>query len=211
MLMRYSSDSQVKAAAAVASRGARRPTPAPGPALQPLAPDQTLPPAEVQVRMQPAAAVLALFAPAMSPAGCCAATGITEADIFNEPHLPDALRSASFFAADHDFAAQPPGFVVSLPQLLHARVAAGFDNEIWNNWFTTTTEESVVELPGSPGSFAVVAVHGGGVLHSPDRIEQIYLPDGMTGGLDGTSSDEGAKLTAREVRDLLNGTLPDGR
>ena len=25
------------------------------------------------------------------------------------------------------------GFVVSLPQLFHARVSADFDNEIWNN------------------------------------------------------------------------------
>ena len=129
---------------------------------------------------------------------CFAATLATEweAAIFNEPHLPDALRSAKFHAANHK-SSSPPGFVVSLPQLLRARVLADFDNAIWNNWFTTSTEESVVELPESPGTFVVVIVHGGGVLYSPDRIEQIYLPGGMTGGLDGTSSDEGATLSAR--------------
>ena len=56
----------------------------------------------------------------------------------------------------------------------------------------------------------MVVVHGGGVLSSPDRIERIYQSGGMVGGLDGGSSDEGAKLTLREASDLLNGTLPDG-
>ena len=52
-----------------------------------------------------------------------------EGSVFNEPHLPDALRTARAAAGGSD----GEGFVVSLPQLFHARVSADFDNEIWNN------------------------------------------------------------------------------
>ena len=54
---------------------------------------------------------------------------VLEGSIFNEPHLPDALRTARAAAGGSD----GEGFVVSLPQLFHARVSADFDNEIWNN------------------------------------------------------------------------------
>ena len=60
--------------------------------------------------------------------------------VFNEPHLPDGLRLAQRYAASGS-----AGFVVSLPQLFAARVKADFGNAIWNNWYTTFSEESVVK------------------------------------------------------------------
>ena len=63
-----------------------------------------------------------------------------EAAIFFEPYLPNALRRALEYAGDD-------GFVASMPQLLHARVNADYDNIIWNTWFTSNTEESVVTTP----------------------------------------------------------------
>ena len=63
-----------------------------------------------------------------------------EAAIFFEPYLPNALSRALEYAGDD-------GFVASMPALLHARVLADYDNIIWNTWFTSNTEESVVTTP----------------------------------------------------------------
>ena len=60
--------------------------------------------------------------------------------VFNEPHLPDGLKLAQSYAGSG-----ADGFVVSLPQLFAARVKADFSNAIWNNWYTTLSEESVVK------------------------------------------------------------------
>ena len=103
------------------------------------------------------------------------ATAVEEARplVFNEPHLPDGLRLAQsvspLFASrdtethrdlvracpmlrssprvwDRTYASSGAGgFVVSLPQLFAARVKADFSNAIWNNWYTTLSEESVVK------------------------------------------------------------------
>ncbi len=79
-----------------------------------------------------------------------------EAAIIFDSHLPDALRRALEYAGDH-------GFVASMPQLLHARSNASYDNEIWNTWFfTSNSEESVARTP--QGHRVVVAVHGGGIF-----------------------------------------------
>ena len=80
-----------------------------------------------------------------------------EAAIIYDSHLPNALRRALEYAGDD-------GFVASMPQLLHARANASYDNEIWNTWFTSNSEESVVKT--SLGHRVVVAVHGGGNLAS---------------------------------------------
>ena len=53
-----------------------------------------------------------------------------EAEIFFDSFLPDALLLALNYAGDD-------GFVASLPQLLHARANASYDNIIWNTWFTS--------------------------------------------------------------------------
>ena len=60
-----------------------------------------------------------------------------EAEIIFESHIPNALRRALERAGDE-------GFVASMPQLLHARANADYDNVIWNTWFTGNSEESVV-------------------------------------------------------------------
>lgn len=64
------------------------------------------------------------------------------ADIFFEAHLPDALRRAQEYAGED-------GFVASLPQLLHARATADYDNIIWNTCFTplrTRTTSTAIRL-----------------------------------------------------------------
>ncbi len=58
-----------------------------------------------------------------------------EAAIIFEPHMPNALRRALEYAGDD-------GFVASMPQLLHGRANADYDNIIWNTWFTANSEES---------------------------------------------------------------------
>ena len=63
-----------------------------------------------------------------------------EASIFFDSHLPIALRRALEYAGEE-------GFVATMPQLLHARVNASYDNIIWNTWFTANSEESVVTMP----------------------------------------------------------------
>jgi hypothetical protein len=124
-----------------------------------------------------------------------------EAKIFFNSYLPDALRQASEYAGSD-------GFVASLPQLLHARSNAPYDNIIWNTWFTSNTEESLITTPD--GNHVIVTVHGGGVFGTPDRFETLLRADasrfcdvGFTGLFAG-------KITDREAHDVLNGELPDG-
>ncbi len=123
-----------------------------------------------------------------------------EAEIIFEPHVPTALRRALEYAG-YD------GFVASLPQLLHARANASYDNIIWNTWFTSNSEESVVRT--AQGNHVVVVVHGGGIFGNPARFEKVYAsanrasPDGFTGQLAG-------KISANEARNVLDGKLPDG-
>ncbi|MCH8278926.1 MAG: hypothetical protein IIC12_08370, partial [Proteobacteria bacterium] len=89
-----------------------------------------------------------------------------EAAIIFETHLPDALRRALEYAGED-------GFVASMPQLLHARVNADFDNEIWDTWFfTSTSEESLVTTP--QGNHVAVVVHGGGIFAAPERFRTLY-------------------------------------
>ena len=117
-----------------------------------------------------------------------------------EPHIPTALQRALEYAGED-------GFVASLPQLLHARANAPYDNIIWNTWFTSNSEECVIETP--QGNHVVVAVHGGGILATPERFERSLNADmdhrnseGITGGA--------TKITSQEARDVLNGKLPNG-
>ena len=106
------------------------------------------------------------------------------AKIFFDSYGVLALRQALRYAGDD-------GFVASLPQLLHARVNAEYDNIIWNTWFHGNSEESVVSTP--QGNHVVVTVHGGGIFGNPSRIERALRADlsrdnehGLTGqGLEG--------------------------
>lgn len=124
-----------------------------------------------------------------------------EARIFFDSHIPNALRQALDFSGED-------GFVASMPQLLHARVNASYDNIIWNTWFTSYSEESVIKIP--QGNHVVVAVHGGGIFASPDRFERSYYADLDRSNTEGLTGQSAAKITDQEARDLLEGRLPDG-
>jgi len=124
-----------------------------------------------------------------------------QAAIIFEPHIPTALRRALQYAGDD-------GFVASMPALLHARVNASYDNIIWNTWFTSNSEESVVTTP--QGHRVVVAVHGGGIFASPDRFERSFHANLSRHNSEGITGQSAAKITEQEVRDVLEGKLPDG-
>ena len=124
-----------------------------------------------------------------------------EAEIIFEPHVPNALRRALEYAGDD-------GFVASMPALLHARANADYDNIIWNTWFTSNTEESVVTTP--QGNHVVVAVHGGGIFASPERFERVYRASVDRSNTDGFTGQYAGKISVQEARDVLEGKLPDG-
>lgn len=124
-----------------------------------------------------------------------------QAAIFFEPHIPTALQRALQYAGDD-------GFVASMPELLHARVNAAYDNIIWNTWFTANSEESVVTT--KQGNHVVVAVHGGGIFASPQRFEKSFHADLKRSNSEGITGQTAAKISSREARDVLDGKLPDG-
>ena len=124
-----------------------------------------------------------------------------EAEIIFEPHVPNALRRALEYAGDD-------GFVASMPQLLHARANASYDNIIWNTWFTSNSEESVTKTP--QGHRVVVAVHGGGIFASPERFERGDRASGDRSNSDGFTGQYAGKISEQEACDVLEGKLPDG-
>ena len=124
-----------------------------------------------------------------------------EAEIVYDSYLPDALERALDYAGDD-------GFVASLPQLLHARTNASYDNIIWNTWFTSNSEENV--LTTLEGQRVVVTVHGGGIFATPERFRKLFHANvsrfcdvAFTGLFAG-------KILEAEAHDLLDGKLPDG-
>ena len=112
-----------------------------------------------------------------------------EAQIFFDSHVPSALRQALEYAGGD-------GFVASLPQLLHARANAPYDNIIWNTWFTSYTEESVVTTPA--GTHVIVVVHGGGVYASPERFERTYRASVHRDSLEGSPGSTPASSPRRK-------------
>jgi hypothetical protein len=124
-----------------------------------------------------------------------------EAAIFFDSFLPYALRRALEYAGKD-------GFVASLPQLLHARLNADYDNEIWNNWFNPNTEESLVRTP--QGKRVIVTVHGGGVFATPERFEALFRASTDRHSEIGFTGLFAGRLSEREARGLLDGRLPDG-
>ncbi len=123
------------------------------------------------------------------------------AAIFFESYATVALQRALRYAG-HD------GFVASMPQLLHARVNAAYDNIIWNTWFTANSEESVIRTV--QGNHLVVVVHGGGLFASPERIEQSLRANLDRSNSEGLTGQYAAKITQNEAAGLLDGKLPDG-
>jgi hypothetical protein len=124
-----------------------------------------------------------------------------EATVIFDSYLPDALQHALEYAGDH-------GFVASMPQLLHARANATYDNIIWNTWFTSNSEESVVTTP--QGNHVVVTVHGGGIFATPERFRMLYHSNVSRYCKTGFTGLFAGKITEQEIRNMLNGNLPDG-
>jgi hypothetical protein len=124
-----------------------------------------------------------------------------EAAVIFESYVPDALRRALMYAGDD-------GFVASLPQLLHARANADYDNIIWNTWFTANSEESVVTT--KQGNRVVVAVHGGGIYGSPNRFERLYRANQSRSHAEGFTGQYAGKISTREANDVLEGKFSDG-
>jgi len=124
-----------------------------------------------------------------------------EAEIVFEPHVPNALRRALEYAGID-------GFVASMPQLLHARTHADYDNIIWNTWFTSYSEESVVTTP--QGNRVIVAIHGGGIFALPDRYERVYRASVDRSNPDGFTGQYAGKISQQEAHNALEGKLPDG-
>ena len=129
------------------------------------------------------------------------ATNRMVAAMFFDSYATAALRQALRYAGDN-------GFVASLPQLLHARVNASYDNIIWNTWFTANSEESVVRTP--QGNPVVVTVHGGGIFAAPDRLERSLRANLNRANREGLTGQYAGKITDTEARDLLDGKLPSG-
>jgi hypothetical protein len=123
------------------------------------------------------------------------------AAIFFESYATVAFRRALRYAGDD-------GFVASMPQLLHARANAPYDNVIWNTWFTSNSEESVVTT--QQGSRVLVTVHGGGILGSPERFERCLRADLNRDNSEGLTGQYAVKISQREARGVLDGKLHGG-
>ncbi len=125
-----------------------------------------------------------------------------EAVIIFESHLPDALHQALEYAGDD-------GFVASMPQLLHARANAPYDNEIWNSRsFASNSEENVVRT--RQGNHVVVAIHGGGIFASPERFKKLYHASVNRSSELGFTGLFGAKISEGEAQSVVDGKLFDG-
>ncbi len=124
-----------------------------------------------------------------------------EAAIFDDSYLPDALRRALEYAGDK-------GFVASIPQLLHARVTATYENIIWNTWFNPNTEENLITTPQV--NRVVVTVHGGGIFASPDRFEKLFRASTDRKSEFGFTGLFAGKITQQEANDVIEGRMPDG-
>ena len=126
-----------------------------------------------------------------------------EAVVIFDSYLPDALRRALEYAGDD-------GFVASMPQLLHARANAPYDNDIWNiRSFASNSEENVART--RRGKHVVVAVHGGGIFASPERFRTLYHASTSRYSELGFTGLFGARISETEAQGLLDGKLPDGK
>jgi len=123
------------------------------------------------------------------------------AQLFFGSYRPNTLRRALSYAGDE-------GFVASLPQLLHARTDAPYDNILWNAPLHAYSEENVVTTP--QGNHVVVVIHGGGIYATPARYEKMYYASTDTRSEHGYTGQFAAKISAPEACDVLEGRMPDG-
>lgn len=124
-----------------------------------------------------------------------------EAEIIFESYATIAFRHALEYTGED-------GFVASMPQLLHTRANAPYDNIIWNTWFRANSEENVVTT--KQGNHVVVTVHGGGIFATPDRFERSLRADLSRFNSEGLTGQYAVKISETEARDVLEGNLPDG-
>ena len=123
------------------------------------------------------------------------------AKIFFGSYKPIVLKRALTHAGED-------GFVASMPQLIHFRTNAPYDNILWNTWFSSYSEENVVTTP--QGNHVIVAIHGGGIYASPERFEKMYYASTDHRSVHGYTGQFAGKISEREARDVLAGKLPDG-
>jgi len=99
-------------------------------------------------------------------------------------HLPTAQREA-----------QTNGVAATMPMLLAARAQQSLSNDIWQNWFTASTEEDSGATIA--GKSMVVVAHGTPILR-PDRIESAYREGLYVGG---------ARLTKEELNSVAKNAI----
>ena len=106
-----------------------------------------------------------------------------------------AFKNALDFAGDK-------GYVVTMPELIEARVNVHIGHDIWSNMYFTHSEETLgldnLGRFGHAGDPVLVVVHGGGLL-TPNTIE-----DGFTNGLVGGGVNNDDLI----FDNLLGGSLP---
>ena len=96
-----------------------------------------------------------------------------------------------------------------MPQLLHARANATFDNELWDTWFfTSNSEESMIRTPQD--NYVALVVHGGGIFSTPERFRQLYLASTDRHSAAGFTGLFGGRILEQEAQDMLEGRCPDG-
>jgi hypothetical protein len=113
-----------------------------------------------------------------------------EGQAFYNSSLPAALREAQAHAGEQ-------GHVATMPELLHGRTVARFDNEIWTQWFTANSAEYVGKT--AQGKPVVIVAHGIGPFTNPARIEQAYQ-EGLV--------NYAGKFTQEEFAGLLGSGVP---
>jgi hypothetical protein len=115
-----------------------------------------------------------------------------EGESFYDSSIPNALKKAQTHIKNG-------GFVASMPNILAWR-AKDQDSDAWAPWYTTFSEENVGMA--SQKKSVVIAVHGGGILSTPERIQNAYK--------EGLTEQGAARFTKKEFDDLLEGKLPNG-
>ena len=120
------------------------------------------------------------------------------AQIFFESYATIAFQHALRYAGKD-------GFVASMPQLLHARSGAGYENIIWNTWFTANSEENVLKTP--IGNQVLITVHGGGIFGLPGRFESSLRADLDRSNTQGLTGQYAARISELEARNLLEGKI----
>ncbi len=99
--------------------------------------------------------------------------------------LPIAMEEAINYATSN-------GIVVTMPELIAAKIKADKEHDFWKKWHTVYTEESIgIDKKGlfyKKDEPVVVIVNGGGIL-TPGRIKQAYA-DGLIGNSAQYSEDE---------------------